>query len=298
MNPQDLENPSTRTLRSSLPQMTIQTECWKSHRRASLSMRTTAGHFWRSSEVLEPLARYHNVNLDKCTHFKIFKIESNSTSHVRFCGCVQVSVRFVVSGGTATAGFDFSVTSPEVTLLSGQRRAAVPIAIIDDVTPELNETFTVQLVNQISGGAMLGDATEAEVTIGASDNPHGKFGTQDQPRRPLLFSFRAVSCRPKNNILLFKGFETLRMDIQEPAPDTEGGPQLGFVHIAVARRDGTRGVVQVEWVASADGELCCLTCGFALSGEVEISLTKQLVTFRSGGRGRSEGLVGRSVLRQ
>ena len=85
-------------------------------------------------------------------------------------------MKFEVVGMTATPRFDFSVTSSEVTLLSGERKKDIPIDIIDDITPELSETFTVRLLNQIGGGAVLGDVIESVITINASDNPHGNFG--------------------------------------------------------------------------------------------------------------------------
>ena len=42
------------------------------------------------------------------------------------------------------------------------------------------------------------------------------------------------------------------MDIQEPAPG-EDVQQSEFVEIPVERRDGTRGVVEVQWIATIDG---------------------------------------------
>ena len=85
-------------------------------------------------------------------------------------------MKFEVIGMTATSRFDFSATSSEVTLLSGERRKDIPIDIIDDITPELAETFRVRLLDQIAGGAVLGEVIEAVITINASDNPHGNFG--------------------------------------------------------------------------------------------------------------------------
>ena len=43
------------------------------------------------------------------------------------------------------------------------------------------------------------------------------------------------------------------MDIQEPAPG-ENVQQSQFIEIPVERRDGTRGVVEVFWEATIDGE--------------------------------------------
>ncbi len=85
-------------------------------------------------------------------------------------------MKYEVISGSAEAKYDYSVTSSEVTLLSGERQRPIPIDIIDDITPELRETFTVRLLDQISGGAVLGEIIESMITINASDDPHGKFG--------------------------------------------------------------------------------------------------------------------------
>ena len=87
-----------------------------------------------------------------------------------------MTVKFEVIDVAATSRYDYSVTSSEVTLLSGERKKDIPIDIIDDITPELSETFRVRLLNQIGGGAVLGDVIESVITINASDNPHGNFG--------------------------------------------------------------------------------------------------------------------------
>lgn len=50
------------------------------------------------------------------------------------------------------------------------------------------------------------------------------------------------------------GFETLQLDIQEPAPvGGEGAPVDAFIEIPVERRAGTLGVVEVKWIARIDG---------------------------------------------
>lgn len=61
-------------------------------------------------------------------------------------------------------------------LLEGEASKAVPIYIINDIYPELEESFLVQLQNETTGGAKLGALTEAVITIQASDDPYGLFG--------------------------------------------------------------------------------------------------------------------------
>lgn len=73
-------------------------------------------------------------------------------------------------------GEDYSVASSDVVLLEGETSKAVPIYIINDINPEVEESFYVQLLNQTTGGALLGSLTRAIITIEASDDPFGSFG--------------------------------------------------------------------------------------------------------------------------
>ena len=52
-----------------------------------------------------------------------------------------MTVKFEVVDVTATSRYDYSVTSSEITLLSGEKKKDIPIDIIDDITPELSETL-------------------------------------------------------------------------------------------------------------------------------------------------------------
>lgn len=75
-------------------------------------------------------------------------------------------------------GEDYSIASSDVVLLEGETSKAVPIYIINDIYPELEESFLVQLLNETTGGAKLGALTEAIIIIEASDDPYGLFGNQ------------------------------------------------------------------------------------------------------------------------
>lgn len=74
------------------------------------------------------------------------------------------------------SGEDYTVASSDVVLLEGETSKAVPIYIINDISPEVEESFQVLLLNQTTGGAMVGDITEATIVIEASDDPYGSFG--------------------------------------------------------------------------------------------------------------------------
>ena len=94
-----------------------------------------------------------------------------------------MTVKFEVVQGGATYGLDYSMTSTDVVLNSGEQSKRVPVEIINDQIPELEETFTVRLLDQITGGATLGTVREATVLILPSDDPYGAFG------RPFYISF-------------------------------------------------------------------------------------------------------------
>lgn len=90
-----------------------------------------------------------------------------------------MSVRFETISGTALVGKDFSISSDKVTLGDGETRVPVPVAIINNQVPQLEHFFTVQLLNETTGGARLGLVTKTVVTIEDYDYPHGIFGRRN-----------------------------------------------------------------------------------------------------------------------
>ena len=53
-------------------------------------------------------------------------------------------MKFEVVQGTATYGLDYSVLSTEVIFADGETEKHVPIEILDDGIPEIQETFTIR----------------------------------------------------------------------------------------------------------------------------------------------------------
>ena len=81
-----------------------------------------------------------------------------------------VTVDFAVTGGTATAGDDF--TTPPVSTLTfppGVTEQTLVLAAIDDASEEEDETVVVTLANP--NGASLGARSEATLTIADNDAP-------------------------------------------------------------------------------------------------------------------------------
>lgn len=89
---------------------------------------------------------------------------------------LQVTVKFQTIPESASANFDYSVTSTDVILYNGETSKQLPIEVINDRIPELEETFRVRLLDQITGGAILGSPVEAQILIESSDDPNGNFG--------------------------------------------------------------------------------------------------------------------------
>ncbi|EGW05954.1 G-protein coupled receptor 98 [Cricetulus griseus] len=132
----------------------------------------------------------------------------------------DVSVKFKAVPITAAAGEDYSIASSDVVLLEGEISKAVPIYIINDIYPELEESFLVQLLNETTGGAKLGMLTEAVIVVEASDDPYGLFG-----------------------------FLNTKFIVEEPEFNSVR------VSLPIIRNSGTLGNVTVQWVATINGQL-------------------------------------------
>ncbi|MGL4400766.1 MAG: S8 family serine peptidase [Luteolibacter sp.] len=83
----------------------------------------------------------------------------------------QATVNYTTTGGTATAGSDFTSTSGTLTFAPGELVKSFTIPILNDNTPEAAESFTVTLSNA-TGGLTLGSQIVATATLfdGDSDN--------------------------------------------------------------------------------------------------------------------------------
>ncbi|WP_247312211.1 DUF4082 domain-containing protein [Bradyrhizobium sp. 141] len=79
------------------------------------------------------------------------------------------TVGFTTSNGSAVSGLDYTTTSSTVTFAAGQVTQTITIPIINDTTPESDETFTVNLTTPT--GATLGAQATTTVKILDNDNP-------------------------------------------------------------------------------------------------------------------------------
>ena len=76
------------------------------------------------------------------------------------------TIVFSTTGGTATAGSDYTGTLQTLTFAAGQTNQTVSVAVIDDTAGEAAETMTVALSNQ-SGGTL--DVATASASIADND---------------------------------------------------------------------------------------------------------------------------------
>lgn len=84
---------------------------------------------------------------------------------------LPASVDYITTQGTATASSDYATVGGTVNFAPGETLKNILVTVIGDLTPELNETFTVDLSNNVN--ATFGD-NQALGTIVDDDNP-GKF---------------------------------------------------------------------------------------------------------------------------
>ncbi|KAM3842448.1 adhesion G-protein coupled receptor V1-like, partial [Diretmus argenteus] len=156
----------------------------------------------------------------------------------------DVSVKFRAVPMTARVSEDYSVASTDVVLLEGESSKAVPIYIINDKVPELEETFRVELINQTTGGALLGELTRTIITILPSDDPFGAFVFQAAP-----------------------------ITLEEP------GSNSIEVTLPIVRNAGTIGTVAVHWQATVNGQVAVGDIR-PTSGEVSFAPGETMKTLR------------------
>lgn len=80
-----------------------------------------------------------------------------------------VTVSYALTGGSATSGVDFTLSSGTLNFAVGETVKAIPIAITSDAVIESNETITLSLSSPT--GATLGGITAHTATITDDDTP-------------------------------------------------------------------------------------------------------------------------------
>ena len=113
-----------------------------------------------------------------------------------------VTVGYFTSGGTATAGTDYVMTSGTVTFNPGQTSATITVPVIGDTVAESNETFNlylaqtsnVTLARAVGTGTILDDDQPVTLSIANASTYEGNSGTTN-------LTFTATLSGPSGNPL-------------------------------------------------------------------------------------------------
>jgi len=96
----------------------------------------------------------------------------------------EVSVEFLVDGGSATPGEDFVTPSPIVTFPEGgEDTQSLVVELVDDELPESDEIIAWRLANP-TGGAMVVEPVTAELTL--FENDFSEPGSRPLPLGPVI----------------------------------------------------------------------------------------------------------------
>ena len=110
-----------------------------------------------------PVAEFHLAG-DRGSEFLTRDFALVKLSHASG-NTVQVS--YAVTGGTATAGQDYTLAAGTLTFPPGEQYRTIPIVIVNDAVGEPHETVTVTLSNPVQAG--LGERTSYTYTIDDND---------------------------------------------------------------------------------------------------------------------------------
>ena len=114
----------------------------------------------------------------------------------------NVTVEYIISGGSATGRIDYLFTPDILTFLPGETSKTIPLTIIDDRYNEPSETLSVRLQNP-NGAALpigIGAATTYTYTITDNDTPSAPTfgfaattgsGPESQSSAPIVVSLSA-----------------------------------------------------------------------------------------------------------
>ena len=89
-----------------------------------------------------------------------------------------VSVDFSTSDGSATAGIDYTATTGTVTFADGVVTGTINVPIIPSDALKTNQTVNLTLTNPV-GGIILGNPSQAVLTILATSSPVVQFSSPD-----------------------------------------------------------------------------------------------------------------------
>ncbi|ESP05659.1 hypothetical protein LOTGIDRAFT_102713, partial [Lottia gigantea] len=157
----------------------------------------------------------------------------------------QVSADVILVSGTAILGQDFNGESRKVVFPPGVMRTNFTFQILDDLTPEMEETFKIQ-IGKLEGEVVWGKLIEVVIKISANDNPNGAI------------SFESINAA-----------NSLTVRVNE---DT-----FTVATFPVIRNGGTFGAVAVEWEVVRSGDS-------TVPVQDDVGPLKGTITFAAGQR--------------
>ncbi|XP_066912895.1 adhesion G-protein coupled receptor V1-like isoform X2 [Clytia hemisphaerica] len=89
-------------------------------------------------------------------------------------GKVNISLQYTPI--SAIPNVDYQTQMTYVSFADGQNTTTIDVRLIDDATPEKQESFIIDLDSITEGNAQLSNTTRLTVTIETSDNPNGLIG--------------------------------------------------------------------------------------------------------------------------
>ena len=166
-----------------------------------------------------------------------------------------VTVNYATADGTATEGTDYGDASGVISFMPGETEAAIKVAILDDLLPEADETFYVELAGSSNG----------EI---ANDQARGIIRDNDVLPRMFLRDAQAIEGDVGTSQLVFN------LELDSPS----GSP----VTAAFTARDGTAVAASGDY-AAASGQVrfepgqTNTTLAIAVQGDLAIEPDETLV---------------------
>ena len=161
--------------------------------------------------VVDPVISIDDVTVNEAAGTMTFTVTLDQPT------TATVGVNYATTGGTATAGADFTAATGALSFAPGETSKTITVAIGDDAQFELSEAFNVVLSNPVNG--VIGDGTGVGTIL---DDGTGAGGSNDD--RPTL----AVSDVTVNEADGFAVF-----DVTLSNPSTSATP------VTLALTDGT-----------------------------------------------------------
>lgn len=128
--------------------------------------------------------------------------EGSATIQVERTGTSRgnVTVGFIATNGTATAGLDFMPTNVTLTFADSEMEKVVPVFVFDDQTVESNETVLLNLQDPV--GAGLGTPNNATLTIIDNEKAQTLTNLDDASLRAALANGGIIQFAVGGSVLL------------------------------------------------------------------------------------------------